>query len=71
MPFRICHALATFQRFMDLVLAGLKWSSCLVYLDDVPTIIQGASEYLGMVLARLHALKPKPDKCNFFQKEVL
>ena len=24
-----------FQRLMDLLLAGLKWNTCLVYLDDV------------------------------------
>jgi len=33
MPFRFCNAPATFQWLMDLVLAGVQWLQCLVYLD--------------------------------------
>ena len=35
LPFGLCNAPATFQRLMDLVLAGMQWSQCLVYLDDI------------------------------------
>ena len=35
MPFGLCNAPATCQRLMDMVLAGVKWSSCLVYMDDI------------------------------------
>ena len=35
MPFGLCNGPATFQRIMDLVLSGLQWSVCLVYLDGV------------------------------------
>ena len=39
MPFGLCNTPATFQRLMDMVLAGVKWSSCLVYIDD--SVIMG------------------------------
>ena len=35
MPFGLVNAPATFQRMMDVVMAGLKWTSVLVYLDDI------------------------------------
>ena len=35
MPFELCNAPATFQMLMDLVLAGLQWTQCLIYIKDV------------------------------------
>ena len=75
MPFGLCNAPATFQRLMDFVLAGLQWSHCLVYIDDV--IILGRDfethlQNLQAVLHRLHesGLKVQPSKCAFLQPRV-
>ncbi|CAF4357678.1 unnamed protein product, partial [Rotaria magnacalcarata] len=34
MPYGLMKAPATFQRLMDIVLAGLKWQCCLAYIED-------------------------------------
>ena len=75
MPFGLCNAPATFQRLMDLVLAGLQWRECLVYLDDVIVLGHTFQEHLcnlRSVLQRLResGLRLKPSKCSFFQSEV-
>ena len=74
MPFGLTNAPATFQRYMDVVLAGLKWKSVLVYLDDIGIFSQTFEEHLGHlreVFERLrkYNLRLKPSKCNFFQRE--
>ena len=56
MPFGLCNAAATFERLMDRVLCGMRWSRCLVYLDDVISFGKSVPEALGRleeVLARL------------------
>ena len=44
MPVGFCNALATFERLMDDVLAGLPWSVCLVYVNDI--IVHGRTFFL-------------------------
>lgn len=34
-PFGLCNAPHTFERFMETVLAGFQWDICLIYLDVV------------------------------------
>ena len=56
MPFGLCNAPSTFQRLMELTLAGLQWESCLVYLDDIiifSSTIDEQLHRLQLVLARL------------------
>ena len=72
MPFGLSNIPSTFQKLMELVLRGLHWSTCLVYLDDIIIIIvfsQMVGEHLQRleeVLARLQqaGLKIKPSKCG-------
>ena len=75
MPFGLCNAPASFQRLMDLVLTGLQWSQCLVYLDDIVVLGRSFEEHiqnLGQVFQRLResGLRLKPSKCSFFKSEV-
>ena len=75
MPFGLCNAPATFQRLMDLVLGGLQWNNCLVYLDDILIIGKTFDDHLhnlSLVLDRLRGagLKLKPSKCDVCKKQV-
>ena len=74
MPFGLCNAPAFFERLMELVLSGLHWQICLIYLED---IIFGKTfakmiKNLDLVLERFAqvGLKLKPKKCRLFKKEV-
>ena len=60
---------------MDFVLAGLNWTHCLVYLDDVIVLGRFFTEHLQnlqMVFVGLWeaGLMLKPAKCTLFQEEV-
>ena len=75
MPFGLSNAPATFQRLMDLVLAGLQYEQCLVYLDDVIVFSSTFEEHtsrLRSVFDRLvkAGLKLKSTKCHLFCKSV-
>ena len=75
MPFGLCNAPATFQRLMERVLAGLQWSSCLLYHADIIIYSRSVEEHLtllGEVFACLRkaGLKIKPSKCHLLQTSV-
>ena len=76
MPFGRCNAPATFQRLMNLVLAGLQWSHCLVYLNDVIVIGWTFDKHLRNLESvfrrfREAGLCLKSSKCSLYQREVL
>lgn len=70
MPMGVKNGPATYQRVIDTVLGGLKWSICIVYLDDIlifsPTIEKHLKD-IECILERLSiaGLTLKPSKCNF------
>ena len=75
MPFGLPNAPATFHRTVDIVLSGLKWKTCLVYLDDIIVFSQTPEEHLrhlDEVLGLLYGagLSLKLSKCNFFRDTV-
>ena len=76
LPFGLTNAPATFQRYMDKVLAGLKWQCLLVYLDDVCVYSKSFDEHLvelEKTFLRMseYNLKLKQNKCKFFHQEFL
>ncbi len=75
MPFGMTNSPSTFQRTMDLILAGLKWTSCLIYLDDVVVFSTTFSQHLER-LDRVFdcltkaGLKLKCTKCRFAETSL-
>ncbi|UYV72561.1 hypothetical protein LAZ67_9003705, partial [Cordylochernes scorpioides] len=75
MPFGLCNAPATFERMMDKLLAGLKWTICLCYLDDIivyATSFKEHIERLGKVLRCIQqaGLCINHEKCRFGSREI-
>ena len=75
MPFGLCNAPATFERLMDRVLQGLRWTRCLVYLDDIISFgstFDGALTNLTLIFERLrsYGLQLKSTKCHLFRSSV-
>ena len=71
----LANAPSQFQRLMDLVLTGLIWNCCLVYLDDIiifSRTFEQQLERLAAVFERLSEsdLKLKASKCELFRKGV-
>lgn len=62
MPFGLINAPSTFERMIDVMLTGLKWTSCVVYWDDelflchhlTSTCFESSQFYLASVLLVLN-----------------
>ena len=75
MPFGLTNAPATFQRLMDIVLAGLKWQCCLVYIDDIVIYSPSFEQHLLDLEKIFRALRDanltlKASKCCFCRREM-
>ena len=75
MPFGVCNGPPTCQRLMELILHGLQWQICLIYLDDIIVFSNNFNDHisrLDLVLQRISeaGLKLKPEKCQLFKPEV-
>jgi len=75
LPFGLTTAPSVFQRLMDLVLCGLTYVTCLVYLDDIIVSAKDFNTHLSRlaeVFERLKqaGLKLHGTKCSLFQRRV-
>ena len=75
MPFGLCNAPATFERLMNVVMAGLDPMICVVYFDDIIVHSQNLSAHLDrlrLLFDRLlvTGLKLKVSKCRLLRTEV-
>ena len=75
LSFGLANSPSIFQRLMTMVLAGLHWDICLVYIDDIVVMGRNFQEHVRNVAQvfqrlRLAGLKLKPSKCQLFQERV-
>jgi Reverse transcriptase (RNA-dependent DNA polymerase) len=75
LPFGLRNAPGTFQRAIDNIISGIKWKTCLVYLDDVILFSSSRDMHLKHVNEALHllvkaGLSLKLIKCHLFKESV-
>ncbi|KAI8499504.1 hypothetical protein Bbelb_225550 [Branchiostoma belcheri] len=75
MAFGLTNAPSTFQRLVELLLAGLDWRTCLAYLDDIIVFSRTFQDHLTTleeVFRRCRAanLKLNAKKCQFARPRV-
>jgi len=75
LSFGLCNAPSQFDRIMELVMFGLTYDICLIYLDDILVFSETFEEHcdkLSTIFDHLerYTLKLKPTKCHLFQRKV-
>ena len=75
LPFGLCNGPATFQCLMNILLAGIQWQDCLVYLDDVIVLGRTFKDHLTNLRNIFHCLrdanlKLQVKKCVFGKDTV-
>jgi len=78
LSFDLANAPSEFARIMELVMSGLTYDVCLVYLDDILIFSKTFDEHLDRLATvfdrldcyALNALKLKLSKCSLFQRKV-
>jgi len=73
--FGLSNAPATCQHALDIILSGLKWQLCHVYLDHVIIFSQSAEQHVkdvDVVLTRLReaGVNLNLEKCTWLSDEV-
>lgn len=76
LPFGLMNAPATFQRAMEECMGDLKFSICMVYLNDLICYSKRTLEHIKRLCRvfkqlRSNGLKLKPEKCKLFQMELM
>ena len=72
MPFGLNSASSTFQRTMEVVMASMQWTTCLIYIDDIIVFSTNFEEHISRVqeeFSRISraGLKLQPDKCEMLK----
>lgn len=75
LPFGFRNAQAAFQKALDIILSGVKWRYCLVYLDDIIVVSKSHQGHLGHLDSILSLLRDagvtlKLIMCSFVQERI-
>ena len=72
----IINTALTFQKNMEMMLNGLLWTKCIIYIDDViifSATFEQHKKNMREVLKRMREYKviAKPKKCKIAREEVM